>query len=314
MPPNPPARIPPGDYHFHVYDYANSGARGAWGMSDGQPARNGWQFYSMVQDLQGLVQEGQAHTVPRIALANAGGQTIGGRNTMVLSFGNANNAQDAPTVVFTGGIHAREWIAPEIAYLLAEYLIVKYNAQPQGIYQQTIKNLVDSRNIHIAPMLNPDGNDYTVFGAASTDGTEPRRWRKNFRPLPTRAADWADAVTSVNPPQTNPPFLHDLVRSQAAQDYQLGSTMALFNYDGTGANSDHAALRYQTRAIMIELDPDSQNVPVGFELPQTDIMTVFENNIRDALAALSVPTAQTAAQVTQQFINWNVYGRGNRLP
>ena len=69
---------------------------------------------------EGLVETARENNVPNIKIrytripAQADGAKIGW--TLGLSFGDPN----APTVVITGGIHAREWIAPEIAYLVAE--------------------------------------------------------------------------------------------------------------------------------------------------------------------------------------------------
>ena len=128
MPPAPPVRAVATDYHFHAYDYPNSAAQGPWGLSVAQPTRNNWQFYSMVQDLIGLRDWGAFIGVPNITLTDVGAPTVRGRRTKMLSFGNAGNVANRPTVVITGGIHAREWAAIEFAYLMAEYLIRNYPA------------------------------------------------------------------------------------------------------------------------------------------------------------------------------------------
>jgi Zinc carboxypeptidase len=201
-----PDRADAYDYHFHAYDYFNSVAKGPFGLSDGQPGYNGWRFYSLVRDLQGLCQEGVDRNVPNIEVTRPGGFTAEHRRTVMLSFG--NNAPDAPTVMITGGIHAREWIAPEFVYLLAEYLIKNYYTVPTGRYQRAIRKLVNSRRIRIIPMLNPDGNLYTVF----TDGA--RLWRKNRRPLPATAADWGNALQPAG--HVNPPFQNVVVPGGAA--------------------------------------------------------------------------------------------------
>jgi hypothetical protein len=187
-----PNRTTNADYHFHAYSFAPPGA--PWTLSPAVVPRNGWQFYSMAQDLQGLLATGLG-TVPNIALTNVGGLSIGGRQTKALSFG--SNDPNAPAVVITGGIHAREWIAVEFVYLLAEYLILHYALAPANPYQQAIKDLVDSRRIHIIPMLNPDGNMETVFGA-------DRLWRKNRHVLPVTGAGWLLDVAPLG--VTNLPF------------------------------------------------------------------------------------------------------------
>ncbi|HEX4832092.1 MAG TPA: M14 family zinc carboxypeptidase [Trebonia sp.] len=181
----PPVRALPGDFHYHAYDYAGAAP---WALSAPVPSAGNFPFYSLLQDLAGLHADALAAGVPNVNLGNLGAQTHGGRDIPVLSLGNRLNDPNAPAVVITGGIHAREWMAVEFAYLLAEYLISHYVAAPAAVnrYQRTIRNLVDARRIVIIPMLNPDGNDYSVFGV----GHNHRRWRKNRRPLPTDFNGW----------------------------------------------------------------------------------------------------------------------------
>ena len=189
-----PDRTTDGDYHYHVYDYIGSQP---FQPSAAQPRRGNTRFFSLVADLNGLVQEGQQ--VPNIALTNAGGAAITddgvARYTKALSFGAV--AHGTPEIVITGGIHAREWIASEMAYLLAEYLIKNY-PDPQtpdlnlSRYQLRIRRIINGRRIHIIPMLNPAGNRYSVF--SPDDGA--RLWRRNRHPLPTTALGWSQALTT----------------------------------------------------------------------------------------------------------------------
>jgi hypothetical protein len=208
MPPAPPNRPANEPYHYHVYDFVGSALNPPWGMSLPQAARGNYSFYSLLNDLTNLRAVGAARQVPNIALNAIPGmgalaQTTGAKQTQVLSFGNANAPALAPTVVITGGIHAREWIAAEIAYLVAEYLIVNYPDPaalvPPTLRQAWLRDLVNTRNICIIPMLNPGGNDRTVFGA----GADDRMWRKNLRLLPNTPAGWVHAFTlgaGPNPP------------------------------------------------------------------------------------------------------------------
>lgn len=444
----PPTRRNDNDYHFHAYDF---GGAAPWVPGPGQPARHGWSFYSMVQDLQGLQAYG-AGTVPNIALNNIGAPTLGGRNTMELSFG--NNAAHLPSIVITGGIHSREWIATEFTYLLAEYLIRNYVRPPVTAYGQAIRSIVNSRMIRVIPMLNPDGNMLTVYG-------NNRYWRKNlknmptvppsfgpdvapggapnapfqnfqtppgapetydvpdydpvnqippnpanFRPWPLAAAagidlnrnndtpgwgyecappphtmnalpssdayfgpnraseietgnlDLALAAAAANPPgiaasidyhaygrmivysgeadangAVDPNYLYlgnimqqlIVAQGQPPPDYQLGPPFAMVGYNATGTVIDRAAQQYQSRAFTIELDPGPGAGLPGFDLPETQIRTVFEKNIRGALALVAAPINALGAPGVQlarlqlavnhlQFFMWNVYGRGNRLP
>ncbi len=186
-----PTRAADTDYHYYAYRYDGDAGAAPWALSVPQPKRSGYQFYSMRRNLAGLAAEGATKLVPNIHLQQLGlpcaAQDDPANNNyyvQALSFGgNAN----APIVLITGGIHAREWIAPAMAYLLAEYLIRNYTTTPAGDYQIAIRDLVDTRQIYIVPMLNPVGNWYTVF---STNPGTPRNWRKNRRRFPVTLPQW----------------------------------------------------------------------------------------------------------------------------
>jgi hypothetical protein len=212
---SPPPRRDPTAYHYHAYDY--EGAE-AWKPGPAQLDRNKYQFYSMVKDLKGLVETGTDSKVPNIALIEIP-QTSGKLNTIGLAFGKS----DGPTVVITGGIHSNEWMAHEMAYLLAEYLIMHYNVKPAGPYQEAIHDLINSRNIRIFPMVNPDGNYFTVFGGGAADGPA-RRWRKNRRALPTSGAGWVKELTTSGEP--NEPFedVQELEEPEKLSDWVISAT------------------------------------------------------------------------------------------
>ncbi len=185
----PPTRTADGGpYHYHAYDFDDAVA---FTPGPEQPKRDKMQFYSMAKDLEGLYQTGLKSEVPNIKL-EAAGQSHLQKQILVLSFG-ANDSK-APTVIFTGGLHAREWVGAEMAYLLAEYLIIHYSKAPANKYAGKIKELIETRNIHILPMLNPDGNFYTIFGTEKKDGRDPQNWRKNLRPLPVNPTEWEKAL------------------------------------------------------------------------------------------------------------------------
>src|ERR687893_860977 len=72
-------------------------------------------------------------------------------------------------MAFLGCHHAREWISVEVAYLLAEYLVTNATSNP-------VQQWFQKGEIWVAPMVNPDGHEYTR--------TEQRLWRKNRRRNP----------------------------------------------------------------------------------------------------------------------------------
>jgi len=80
----------------------------------------------------------------------------------------AAQADSRPGVIFMGGHHAREHLSIEIPLLLAKHLLESYaKGDPE------ITRLVDGRDIHIIPMVNPDGAEYDI------EGGRYKSWRKN---------------------------------------------------------------------------------------------------------------------------------------
>jgi carboxypeptidase T len=72
-------------------------------------------------------------------------------------------------MAFLGCHHAREWISVEVPYLLAEHLVTNATTSP-------VQQWLHQGEIWVAPMVNPDGHEYTR--------TQQRLWRKNRRRNP----------------------------------------------------------------------------------------------------------------------------------
>jgi len=75
-----------------------------------------------------------------------------------------------PEVIFTANQHAREHLTVEMALYLLGELTSKYASDAR------IRNAVDSREIWIVPMVNPDGVEYDIATGSY------RSWRKNRQP------------------------------------------------------------------------------------------------------------------------------------
>jgi len=88
------------------------------------------------------------------------GKTAEGRDLRVIQIKKAGPGK--PNVFIDAGIHAREWIANAVATFMIRELVENYEAN---------SHIVDNLNIHVLPMANPDGYEYS----RSTD----RMWRKN---------------------------------------------------------------------------------------------------------------------------------------
>jgi hypothetical protein len=76
-------------------------------------------------------------------------------------------------ILIMGNHHAREWMTPEICLYIANYLTNNYN--PAGT--DSISTLIKTREIYIAPLVNPDGFVYDNGGNYGTG----LMWRKNRR-------------------------------------------------------------------------------------------------------------------------------------
>jgi hypothetical protein len=82
----------------------------------------------------------------------------------------ARNVPDGarPSVLYAGAQHAREWITPEMNRRLMHYFVDNYGKNAE------ITQLIDTTEVWILPVANPDGYDFTF-----TEGN--RLWRKNLR-------------------------------------------------------------------------------------------------------------------------------------
>jgi len=94
------------------------------------------------------------------------GKSIEGRDIPAVYINVGNTAKKK--ILFTGGQHAREWIAPATVLYLLEQLLSKYETDA------AVKRILDNVNFAIAPLLNPDGYAFSW--------TTTRLWRKNRRP------------------------------------------------------------------------------------------------------------------------------------
>ncbi|MCX5752614.1 MAG: M14 family zinc carboxypeptidase [Candidatus Krumholzibacteria bacterium] len=83
---------------------------------------------------------------------------------------NAAVDEDEPEVLIMGCHHARELMSVEMPLLYARYLLEHYATDPR------VAELVDTREIWIAPMINVDGH---VYVEQNHTGSSSYWWRKN---------------------------------------------------------------------------------------------------------------------------------------
>ncbi len=87
-----------------------------------------------------------------IAKAHTIGTSIEGRDIIAMKISdNVNTDENEPEILFDAAIHGNEWTGMEVAIHLIEYLTDNYGSEA------TIKELVDTREIWVVPMVNPDG-------------------------------------------------------------------------------------------------------------------------------------------------------------
>ena len=78
------------------------------------------------------------------------GSSIEGREIRVIKIGRPRADGIAkPAVWIDGGIHAREWISPAAVEYVVHQLVENVGTE--------VNNLVDTFDIYVVPVLNPDG-------------------------------------------------------------------------------------------------------------------------------------------------------------
>ena len=105
-----------------------------------------------------------AESQPEIAELREIGRSLEERPIWALRIGERRATEHK--LLFMGCHHAREWIAVEVPYLLAEHLVKNAGQAP-------VTDWLQRGEIWIAPMVNPDGHEYSR--------TRDRLWRKNRR-------------------------------------------------------------------------------------------------------------------------------------
>lgn len=99
------------------------------------------------------------------------GKTVEGRDIWALHINTdpeslQNSQSRKPGVIFMGNHHAREHLSAEIPLMLAEHLLANRRIE-------SLAATLDSRDIWIIPMVNPDGAEFDI------SSNNYKYWRKN---------------------------------------------------------------------------------------------------------------------------------------
>ncbi len=87
-----------------------------------------------------------------------------------------NNRSDKPGVLLAAAPHAREVMQPMIMLEVAQQLLVNYNPKSDDPAVKEITGLMDSTDIYIVAVSNPDGLNYALY--------DDPNWRKTRCKIP----------------------------------------------------------------------------------------------------------------------------------
>ncbi len=122
-------------------------------------------FHNYTEVLSTL--DGLAAKFPKIVSRIEAGKSLEGRRLTGVRISSQIKPDSLPTVIFVGCHHAREHLSVEVPLKIAEYLANNYDKDSR------VKALIDTREIYIVPMLNPDGAEYDIASG------NYKYWRKN---------------------------------------------------------------------------------------------------------------------------------------
>ncbi len=121
----------------------------------------------------GAAAKAVADANPTIARRFSLGKSYQGRNIWAMKISdNVATDEPEPEVLYEGGHHADEHMGVEMALKIMHWLVDGYGTNSQ------ITNIVDSREIWIIFLVNPDGAEHDVAGGRF------HGWRKNRQPTP----------------------------------------------------------------------------------------------------------------------------------
>ncbi len=108
---------------------------------------------------------------PQITQLKSAGRSVEGREIWAFVIrGEQDSNKELPQAIFMGGHHAREHLSVDTPLRLVKWLLSEYQSgNPRVI------SLVNSREVHVIPAVNPDGLEYDI----STG--KYKMWRKNRR-------------------------------------------------------------------------------------------------------------------------------------
>ncbi len=124
------------------------------------------QYKTYEQGLEFL--DNMASKYPNMVSVQTIGQTWEQREIkLAIITSDIKNEAKKPALLYTGTVHAREWVGHELSFVFIEYILTNYDINPN------VKQILDKNTIYIVPCLNPDGFVYSRKHYSF--------WRKNRR-------------------------------------------------------------------------------------------------------------------------------------
>lgn len=156
---------------FHIYGNHNPNiARGGHDKLFGFPSDDG-RFHDYAEMKDALLDLEKKNS--DIVKIHTIGKTHENRDMFAIHINTSGESlrrkkSNKPGFVIFGNHHAREHLSAEIPLMFAQYLMDNRN-------NSTIRNLLETRDIWIIPMVNPDGVEHDI------SGSKYLWWRKNRR-------------------------------------------------------------------------------------------------------------------------------------
>jgi len=123
-------------------------------------------YFEVEDELSNLMQE-FPQDIEKVSI----GKSVEGRDLWLLkiSKGIRQSNQLKPAVIFIGGHHAREHLSVEVPLRFTQWLLREW----ANGNNSRINKIMNTREIHVIPMVNPDGHTYDIQGGRY------KTWRKN---------------------------------------------------------------------------------------------------------------------------------------
>ena len=101
------------------------------------------------------------------------GNSILGKNIPIITLGKGKKS-----VIYIGGHHGMEWITCALIVNFVKDICCEYFKQ-SNMFDISVKVLLETRKIHIIPMLNPDGIEYAIHGISPNNVLQERLTKIN---------------------------------------------------------------------------------------------------------------------------------------